>query len=62
MIADASNQNVTQYLPPNLDPTIIAGYKARKAILVDLLNSTNVGAYELLNDNSGLLAVSCASC
>ena len=58
MMADASTQNAIQYLPVGLDPTIIAGYAAQKLLLVDLLNSENVGAYELLNDNEGLLAVS----
>ena len=55
---DASTQNATQYLTMGLDSTIIAGYEAQKTILVDLLSSTEVGSYELLNDNLGLLAVS----
>jgi choline dehydrogenase len=58
MMADASTQNATQYLVPGLDPTIIAGYSAQKTLLVDLLSSLEVGSYELLNDNVGLLAVS----
>jgi choline dehydrogenase len=57
MIADASNQTVTQHLLPGLDATIIAGYETQKTILVDLLSRTDVGAYEILNDNIGLLAV-----
>jgi len=57
-MADASTQNATQYLLSGLDPTIVAGYQAQKTILVDLLSSTKVGSYELLNDNIGLLAVS----
>lgn len=58
MMQDASSQDATQYLVSGLDPTIIAGYEAQKTILVDLLSSTDVGSYELLNDNLGLLAVS----
>ena len=57
MIDDAVNQNAAQFLVPGLDATIIAGYAAQKAVLVDLLGNINVGAYEILNDNIGLLAV-----
>jgi choline dehydrogenase len=57
MMADASNQSTSQYLIPGMDRTIVAGYEAQKTILVDLLSRTDVGAYELLNDNIGLLAV-----
>jgi choline dehydrogenase-like flavoprotein len=57
MIADASSQNASKYLLPNLDPTIIAGYQAQKAVLVGLLNRSDVGAYEILSDNIGLLSV-----
>jgi len=57
MMSDASNQTATQYLLPDLDATIIAGYEAQKTVLVDLLSRTDVGAYEILNDNIGLLAV-----
>ncbi|KAK2627695.1 hypothetical protein QTJ16_002341 [Diplocarpon rosae] len=57
MVADASTQNTTQYLIPGLDRTIIAGFEAQKRILVDFLSRDDVGAYEILNDNVGLLAV-----
>jgi choline dehydrogenase len=57
MMSDAANQSTTQYLIPGLDPTIIAGFEAQKAILLDLLSRKDVGAYEILNDNIGLLAV-----
>src|ERR1700683_2291194 len=57
MMPDAANQSTTQHLIPGLDPTIIAGFEAQKAILVDLLSRKDVGAYEILNDNIGLLAV-----
>ncbi len=56
-MSDASNQAATQHLLPGLDPTIIAGYEAQKTILVDLLSRIDVAAYEILNDNIGLLAV-----
>jgi choline dehydrogenase len=58
IMKDASTQNATHCLPSGLDPTIIAGYEAQKPSLVDLLSSTEVGSYELLNSNIGLLAVS----
>jgi choline dehydrogenase len=57
MMSDAANQSTTQHLVSDLDPTIIAGYEAQKTILVDLLSRKDVGAYEILNDNVGLLAV-----
>jgi choline dehydrogenase len=57
MMFDASNQIAAQHLIPGLDATIVAGYAAQKAILVELINRTNIGAYELLNDNIGLLSV-----
>lgn len=56
-MVDASDQSVTQHLLPGLDATIIAGYEAQKTILVGLLSRSDVGAYEILNDNIGLLAV-----
>ncbi|KAE8450374.1 hypothetical protein EG329_006448 [Mollisiaceae sp. DMI_Dod_QoI] len=57
MLIDASNQNSSQHLIPGLDQSIIAGYDVQKRILADLLSRTDVGAYELLNDNIGLLSV-----
>jgi choline dehydrogenase-like flavoprotein len=57
MMADASNQNTTQYLVSSLDPTVVAGYEFWKAIFVNLLGRTDVGACGILNDNIGLLAV-----
>jgi hypothetical protein len=56
-MSDALNQNASQYLLPGLDPTLIAGYQVQKAILVDLLSRNDVGAYEILNNDIGLLAV-----
>ncbi|TVY80359.1 Dehydrogenase xptC [Lachnellula suecica] len=57
MIADASSQDASKYLVPNLDPTIIAGFQAQKAVLVGLLNRSDVSAYELLSNSIGLLSV-----
>ena len=58
MMADALSQNATQYLIQGLDSTIVARYNAQKTVFVDMLSSTSIGAYEILNDNMGLLAVS----
>jgi choline dehydrogenase-like flavoprotein len=57
MMAAAVNQTTTQHLLSGLHETIVAGYEAQKTVLVDLLSRTDVGAYEILNDNIGLLAV-----
>lgn len=57
MVADASRQSASKYLLPNLDPTIIAGYEAQKAVLVNLLVRNDVSAFEILSDNVGLLSV-----
>ncbi len=57
MMTDASSQTVAQHLLPGLDQTIIAGYEAQKRILVELISRNDVGAYEILNDNIGLLAI-----
>lgn len=57
MMVDASSQNASQHLLPGLDRTLIAGYEAQKRLLVALLSRDDVGAYEILNDNVGLLAV-----
>jgi choline dehydrogenase len=57
MVADVESQLVTQYLLPNLDPTIIAGYESQKRILVDFLRRSDVSAYEILNNNFGLMSV-----
>lgn len=56
-IAEAKSQKVTDYLTPGLDSTVISGYAAQKDIILDLLSRQDVSAYELLNDNIGLLSV-----
>lgn len=56
-IAAADNQGVTDHLVPGLDASVISGYAAQKDLIVKLLNRSDVSAYELLNDNMGLLSV-----
>lgn len=58
MIANISAQIDTDFLIPNLDPNLLAGFQAQKALRLKNLNSSTVGAYELLNNNYGLMAVS----
>lgn len=57
MMVDALNQPTTRFLAPDLDETVVLGYKAQKAVLVELLSSLDVGGLEILSDNVGLLAV-----
>ncbi|CAG8979985.1 hypothetical protein HYALB_00005158 [Hymenoscyphus albidus] len=57
MIADASSQHASKHLLPHLDSTIVAGYKEQKKVLTKLLSRRDVGAYEILSDNIGLLSV-----
>ncbi|KAI9649804.1 hypothetical protein NHQ30_002385 [Ciborinia camelliae] len=57
IIADAENQGITDHLVPGLDASVISGYEAQKDLIVKLLNRSDVSAYELLNDNMGLLSV-----
>lgn len=52
---DAVDQNASRYLLAGLDSTLLAGYEAQKAILAGFLSRTDVGAYEIMNDNIGLL-------
>ena len=58
MVDDARSQGAEDHLVSDLDLTIIAGYEAQKVIIADMLANNNVGAYELLNNNYGLLSVS----
>ena len=51
-------QNPTDYLVPGLDSTVIAGYTAQSASLVQRLAETTVAAYEIINNNAGSLTVS----
>ncbi|RAL65637.1 hypothetical protein DID88_005309 [Monilinia fructigena] len=55
--AAAENQGITDHLVPGLDASVISGYAAQKDLIVKLLNRSDVSAYELLNDNMGLLSV-----
>lgn len=57
ILGNASTQNPTDYLVAGLDPTVIAGYTAQKASLVQRLAETTVAAYEIINNNAGSLTV-----
>ena len=54
---NASNQNPVAYLPPGLDPTLIAGYIAQKDSLVQRLAQKTIAAYEIINNNAGSLTL-----
>ncbi|KAK0512236.1 hypothetical protein JMJ35_005364 [Cladonia borealis] len=58
ILANASNQDPTEYLPAGLDHTMITGYKIQKQSLVTRLAQDNVAAYEIINNNAGSLTVS----
>ncbi|KAF7886352.1 hypothetical protein EAF00_010455 [Botryotinia globosa] len=57
ILANAENQGVTDYLVPGLDATVLSGYAAQKDLIIQLLNRSDGSAYELLNDNVGLMSV-----
>ena len=57
IIANASRQAATAYLPPNTDPTVIAGFTAQKRSLVSRFGRDNVAAYEIINNNAGSLTL-----
>ncbi|KAK6600270.1 gmc oxidoreductase [Botrytis cinerea] len=57
MLTDAENQGVADYLVPGLDASVLSGYDAQKDLIVKLLSRSDVSAYELLNDNVGLMSV-----
>lgn len=54
----AKSQYPAEYLVPNLDPTIIAGYTDQLASLIQRLGTTTSAAYEIINNNAGSLTVS----
>ena len=57
IIANASEQAPIDFLPPDLDPTVIAGYAAQKRSLVSRMGRDNVAASEIINNNAGSLTV-----
>lgn len=57
ILLNASLQDPMTYLPSGLDSTIVAGYAAQKASLVQRLAQNNVAAYEILNNNAGSLTL-----
>ena len=58
ILANASNQDPTDYLVAGLDQSIIAGYTAQKQSLTRRLAEKTVAAYEIINNNAGSLTVS----
>jgi choline dehydrogenase len=58
ILYSACNQPDDQYLVANLDQTVVAGFSDQKSVLVKLLSSGSVGAYEIINNNVGSLTVS----
>ena len=58
ILAAASQQGPTDYLLPDLDPTIINGYQNQKASLISRLGTSTSAAYEIINNNAGSLTVS----
>lgn len=58
ILATASDQDPTAYLPAGLDHTIVAGYTIQKQSLATRLAQNNVAAYEIINNNAGSLTVS----
>lgn len=58
ILRDAGLQDPGTYLPPNTPPAVLAGFAKQKASLVERLGRNNVGAYEIINNNGGSLAVS----
>lgn len=57
IIANASRQGPTDFLPPDTDPTLVAGFTAQKENLVSRMGRDNVAAYEIINNNAGSLTV-----
>ena len=57
IIGNAGEQAPTDFLPPNLDPSIVDGYAAQKRSLVSRFGRDNVAAYEIINNNAGSLTV-----
>ncbi|KAL9120381.1 MAG: hypothetical protein Q9187_003059, partial [Circinaria calcarea] len=53
----ANNQAPTDHLVPGLDSTIVAGFSAQKASLVERLGTNTSAAYEIINNNAGSLTV-----
>lgn len=53
----ASAQSTSQYLPPNLDPSLVAGYAAQHTLLTSALSDPTRAVSEILNGNDGVLSV-----
>ncbi|KAI9731389.1 MAG: hypothetical protein M1834_005295 [Cirrosporium novae-zelandiae] len=55
ILLNASLQDPLDFLLPDLDSTIIAGFAAQKTSLVSRLGQNNVAAFEIINENWGPL-------
>lgn len=53
----ASAQAPADFLPNNTDATVIAGFTAQLAVVIDSLSDPSRPAYEILNANDGALTV-----
>ena len=58
MLSDANDQQAAEFLAPGLDATVVSGFGAQKATVVDILDSEHNAAYEIINNNAGSLTVS----
>ena len=58
ILSNALNQDPSEYLVSGLDSTLIAGYIAQKASIIQRLGTTTSAAYEIINNNAGSLTVS----
>ena len=56
--AQAQAQGDGDYLAPGLDPTVVAGFAAQRALLAPALGDVNRGAIEFLQDNAGNTQIS----
>ncbi|GAB7361773.1 hypothetical protein MBLNU230_g1817t1 [Neophaeotheca triangularis] len=57
ILQTALTENFTTYLPPNLPPTVLAGYSAQHPLLTTALTSPSRAAFEILNSNDGTLPI-----
>ena len=53
----AAAQATQQYLPGDMDSTVLAGYAMQHALMTNALTDVTRAAYELINANDGVLTV-----
>lgn len=51
----ATSQSPAQYLPSDIDSTVLAGFTAQKTILTTNLATNSTGAFEIFHNNAGVL-------